>query len=124
MGISICNNYTFKQRYNPCMEFTTAMQAEFAAAQAARLAGNEGRARVCARRAAGIAARIYLERNNLRGSGGSAMQNLQALLKAPGLDPRLEQAVRNLITTVSREFTLPSGIDLVHEARTLIGGLP
>jgi hypothetical protein len=42
------------------------IEKEFELAERARANGNEGRARVCARRAAGIAAREYLTRKGAR----------------------------------------------------------
>jgi hypothetical protein len=41
------------------------IEAELEKADLARLSGNEGRARVCARRAAGIAARAFLTRHGV-----------------------------------------------------------
>ncbi len=100
-------------------------------AQAARAVGNEGRARVCARRAAGLAARDFLNRQSItpgRPAQGnprnsSAYETLQTLAAFPGLAPHLRQAALHLTMRVSGEFQLPAGIDLIAEANQLIGGL-
>jgi hypothetical protein len=102
---------------------TLDVETELQNAERARLAGNEGRARVCARRAAGIAARVYLARQGLRLSDRSAYTALQALAEFPGLAPDLRAATLHLITRVTEEFTLPLEADLIDDARKLIGGL-
>lgn len=99
------------------------IEVELEHAERARLAGNEGRARVCARRAAGIAARGFLARHAYRLRDGSAYTALQALAEFPGLDPDLRMAALHLVTRVTEEFTLPVDADLIADARKLIGEL-
>ena len=48
------------------MAWPTNLQKEFDMAERARANNNEGQARVCARRAAGIAIREYLARKGMR----------------------------------------------------------
>jgi hypothetical protein len=113
------------------MDLPDKIPTEMDSAFAARLMGNEGRARVCARRAAGLAARDFLNRNNVRVKfdaqgrdlGSSAYEALQALATFPGLAPELKQAAVHLTMRVTPEFQLPRGIDLIEEAQKLIGGL-
>ena len=99
------------------------IEAELVHAECARLAGNEGRARVCARRAAGIFARNYLARHALRLRDRSAYTALQALAEFPGLAPNLRIAALHLVIRVTEEFSLPMDADLIADARKLIGGL-
>jgi hypothetical protein len=99
------------------------INAELQNAERARQAGNEGRARVCARRAAGIAARVFLDRHALRLRDRSAYTALLALAEFPGLAPDLRAAALHLVTRVTEEFTLPVDVDLIADARKLIGGL-
>ena len=99
------------------------IESELEQAERARLAGNEGRARVCARRAAGIAARVFLVRHALRLRDHSAYTALQTLAEFPGLAPDLRAATLHLVTRVTEEFTLPLDADLIADARKLIGGL-
>jgi hypothetical protein len=99
------------------------IKAELENAERARLAGNEGRARVCARRAAGIAARNFLALHALLPRDRSAYTALQALAEFPGLDPDLRIATLHLVTRLTEEFTLPVDADLIADARKLIGGL-
>lgn len=100
-----------------------AIQAELKNAENARLTGNEGRARVCARRAAGIAARGFLTRHGAWARNGSAYEALKTLAAYPGLAPDLQSAAAHLTTRVTEEFNLPTDSDLIVEARKLIGGL-
>jgi hypothetical protein len=110
---------------------TDKIRIEMDSALASRAAGNEGRARVCARRAAGLAARDFLDRNHAviksdaQGSNlsNSAYAALQTLATYPGLSPELKQAASHLTTRVTPEFQLQLGIDLIDEAQKLIGGL-
>jgi hypothetical protein len=100
-----------------------AVETELENAKRARLAGNEGRARACARRAAGIAARDFLTRHGVRSRDTSAYAALQALAAFPGLTPDLQSAAVRLTTRLTEKFTLPIDADLIAEARKLIGGL-
>lgn len=99
------------------------IHTELGRAEAARRQGKEGMARVCARRAAGMAMGVYLARQGLPEPGISAYDRLRTMQKQGGLSPRLEQAVRHLLLRVDEQFALPEGIDLIQEARTVIGEL-
>ena len=99
------------------------METELEKAESARRAGNEGRARVCARRAAGIAARAFLTRHRVRLGDTSAYAALLALAEFPGLSPDLRMAAQHLTTRLTDAFTLPVEADLIADARKLIGGL-
>jgi len=92
-------------------------------ARRARSEGNEGRARVCARRAAGAAARDFLTRRGVRMRTASAYDALRMLEQFPGLAPDLKSAASRLTARVTEEFALPFEADLIAEAETLIAGL-
>jgi hypothetical protein len=100
------------------MDWQTEIQAEFDKAEQARGRGNEGQARVCARRAAGIAIREYLTRRGIRPPSGSAYDLLNLLKDDPHLAPDLKQIAEHLTLRVTEEFKLPVEADLVAEART------
>ena len=99
------------------------IESELANAELARRAGNEGRARVCARRAAGAAARAYLTHRGQQLRNSSAYTALQALADFPGLSPDLRTAALHLTTPLTEEFKLPVEADLIADARKLIGEL-
>lgn len=93
------------------------MQVEFERAEQARARGNEGQARVCARRAAGIAAREYLTRRGETIRTPSAYDLLNMLKDDPHLPPDLKQIAEHLTLRVNEEFKLPVDVDLIVEAR-------
>jgi HEPN domain-containing protein len=99
------------------------LQKEFERAEAARARGNEGQARVCARRAAGIAIREYYVRRGYKVRTPSAYDLLQILADEPQLSPELRQAAEYLTLRVTEEFKLPVDVDLLEEARKLCDGL-
>ena len=101
----------------PCVEWEAQIQAEFEKAEEARTRGNEGQARVCARRAAGIAVREYLSRGGIRPPSSSAYDLLNLVKQDPGLTPDLRQIAEHLTVRVTEEFKLPVDVDLVAEAR-------
>ena len=105
------------------MELDSEMIFELEKAQVARSAGNEGMTRVCARRAAGMAARDFLTRHGVRSCRDSAYDSLRKLAAFSGLPAELTQAAAYLTLRVNVEFGLPENIDLISEARKLIGGL-
>jgi len=95
------------------------LQKEFERANSARAGGNEGQARVCARRAAGIAIREYYARRGYQIRTPSAYDLLQMLVDEPQLSPAVKQAAKYLILRVNEEFKLPVDVDLLDEARKL-----
>ena len=95
------------------------LEKEFSLAEQARAKGNEGQARVCARRAAGIAVREYLTRKGTRSGSASAYDLLNFLKDEPHLSPDLKLIADHLTLRVNEEFKLPVDADLVAEARKL-----
>ena len=95
------------------------IQKEFERAEQARTKGNEGQARVCARRAAGMAIRDYLTRQGIRTPSTSAIDLLNLLKNDPLLSPDLKLIVDHLTLRVTEEFKLPIEVDLVLESRLL-----
>ncbi|HET9913266.1 MAG TPA: hypothetical protein VFQ13_15325 [Anaerolineales bacterium] len=99
------------------MDWQTEINAELEKAEQARAQKNEGQARVCARRAAGIAIREYLARQGIRPPSTSAYDLLNLLKDDPRLSPDLKQIADHLTLRVTEEFKLPVDADLVAEAR-------
>ena len=101
------------------MDWRAQLQAEFEKAEQARARGNEGQARVCARRAAGIAAREYLTRRGEIVRTPSAYDLLNLLAEGEFLSDELRQSAAYLTLRVNEEFKLPVDVDLLAEARKL-----
>src|ERR1041385_1582273 len=97
------------------MSWRTDMEAEFEKAEQARARGNEGQARVCARRAAGIAIREYLTRRGIRPPSLGAYDLLNLLKEDASLSPDLKVIADHLTLRVTEEFKLP--VDRSEERR-------
>jgi hypothetical protein len=98
---------------------------ELKLAQDARDAGNEGRARVCARRAAGHIAGEYLRRTGITFKSESALDRLRFLetySKTPALT---KVTVEHFLVHITPEHKLPIDADLIADvellARDLLG---
>jgi hypothetical protein len=95
------------------------LNAEFERATQARIKKNEGQARVCARRAAGIAIREYFNRRGTQPPNTSAIDLLNLLNEETHLSSDLKLIIDHLTVRVTEEFKLPVEADLIAEARTL-----
>lgn len=82
----------------------------------ARSQGNEGMARVCARRAAGIVIGEYLHQRGLADIHYSAYECLSRFLDLPDIDNAYKQVVGHFIMKVNPEHNLPGDADLISEA--------
>ena len=105
------------------MDLSLEVEAELQRAQQARRRGNEGQARVCARRAAGIAAREYFARRGQKARTSSAYDLLRFIAADSDLPPALQTFASHLVLRVDEQFKLPSQVDLLEEARGLCKGL-
>ena len=100
-------------------DLNTQLSKEFEKAQQARINKNEGQARVCARRAAGIAIREYLTRKGTQVPSMSAYDLLNLLKEDALLPPDMQLIVDHLTVRVTEDFELPVDADLIAEARIL-----
>jgi hypothetical protein len=92
---------------------------ELQRAESARLSGNEGRARVCARRAVGVAIREYYRRSGEDLPGASAYNHLRRLVEEDRLPPQVRQVAGHFLVRINEEHALPIPADLLAEARWL-----
>jgi HEPN domain-containing protein len=95
------------------------LDKELDKAEQARAKNNEGQARVCARRAAGLAIREYLTRKGTPPRTASAYDLLIQLKDDPLLSPDLKLIADHLTVRVTEEFKLPVDADLITEAKIL-----
>ncbi len=91
------------------------IQKELNRARAAQQEGNAGMARVCARRAAGIAIR------KSKGQGGSAVEQLRGLARDESAPELIRQAAARLCATVQEDHTLPFDENPIQDAERIIG---
>jgi hypothetical protein len=94
--------------------------AELQLAEHARVEGNEGRARVCARRAAGIAIRVYFRANGISISSPNAYTLINQLQGMEHFPMPIRQSAARLSMRVDENFQLPEKVDLLSEARLLV----
>jgi hypothetical protein len=92
---------------------------EIIRAQQSRESRNEGRARVCARRAAGYLAKHYLEKNGINDPGSNAMIRLRLLNSLPEVSPEAKLIIKYLLIHVNPNHELPVEVDLIEEVRRL-----
>ena len=112
---------------NPNADWKIIFEAEIRQAEEARLKGNEGMARVCARRAAGALVGEYFARHGNQGGGSpgvepgsaSTYDRLRSLSELPGISSQVTHSADLLLKRVTIEHTLPLEADLIAEARWL-----
>jgi hypothetical protein len=97
----------------------TRIEAELALGRAAA-ESNPGKARVCARRAAGWAIQAYYQRRDGPGWGGDAMKQLARLRVDPAAPEAARAAAERLSTKVDREHRLPFEEDALEDARGIV----
>lgn len=101
----------------------TAQELELA--QNARKSGNEGRARVCARRAAGYVIGEYLFRNKIDFETGSALERLRYIYSAADTHPEAKETASHFLVHTTPEHKLPIEADLIADvdllAKQLLG---
>ena len=96
------------------------IKEELLLAKQSRLEGNEGRARVCARRAAGAAVKEHLVKKGTAQKQENAIQSLLILAQKETLPVRVQEAVDWLVQRVNQDHNLPPEVDLIHEAGVVI----
>ena len=94
-------------------------EREMIMAQKAREEKNQGKARVCARRAAGLVAQEYLKRRGVATPGMTAYERVKLLQHWPGLPEGVGERVAHLTTRVNENYELPIEADLVADAQWL-----
>lgn len=99
------------------------IDAELKQAEQARAAGNEGMARVCARRAAGIAIRAYYQAIGQPARSTSAVDLLEQVRSDPRFALEIHSVAGHLLQRVTPEYQLPIPVDLLAETRWLVQAL-
>jgi len=97
-----------------------AITAELQMAVAARASGNEGKARVCARRAAGWAVCGWREQRGIGRRDQSAHGHLQTAALDRSLPAHIRVAAAHLIRRINEDHELPIEGDVLDDARVLV----
>jgi hypothetical protein len=109
-------------KYNPSVlrkDWLEQVNKEIVQGQAARDAGNEGRARVCARRAAAIVMAEYLRQQGIDPGRADAYSVLSMAATYAGVPEAVSEVLSHLLTRVEPGGRLPIQADLLAEARWL-----
>jgi alpha-beta hydrolase superfamily lysophospholipase len=96
------------------------IEQELAAAEAAWKDANEGKTRVCARRAVALATEAWLARLPVAPWRGDAMEHLRQIQQAASFPLPIRQAAERLGTTVSRRHAAPFTTDPISDARVIV----
>lgn len=93
---------------------------ELQRAREARQKGNEGMARVCARRAAGKALGPYALRRSHHDWGPAAFDRLKRIQSEPGVPAAVRAAAQRLTARITQDHVLPHPEDPIEDASTII----
>ena len=96
------------------------IEKELAAAREALAVGNDGKARVCARRAAGQALTWYLSTHPKPAWGTDALTQLKHLRDDSEFSQSSRDAALRLTTKVSDQFTYQFSTDPLEDANIII----
>ena len=99
------------------------IEQELAAAEAARQNSNDGKARVCARRAVALATEAWLARLPIPRWRGDAMAHLRQIQQDASFPLPIRQAAERLSTPVTRQHAAPFTTDPIADARLIIAHL-
>lgn len=92
---------------------------ELADARNARSSGNQGRARVCARRAAG-AAIAWMQTRFPDFNGEDALQRLRSFSQNMAVPPGVAAAANRLSSRISQDFTYAASEDPIDDALAIV----
>jgi len=101
------------------MDWMTQVKSELDLAEEARKTRNEGRARVCARRAAGHIIGEYFHRREISPISPSAYARLKTLRELADISAQVRDTCDHFLMRITPNYTLPIDVDLIAEARWL-----
>ena len=102
------------------MQPAALIQQELAAAEAAWKHANEGKARVCARRAVARATEEWMAPLTTPRWHGDAMEHLRQIQQDASFPLPVRQAAERLSTKVTQQQTAPFTIDPISDAKLII----
>ena len=109
----------FLGRHMDASEWIILYTKEIEHAELARKSGNEGKARVCARRAAGIIIGEYIRRQGYTTLTNSAYDRLRLFVNHPDVSDQIKIISSHFLNRVNPDYKLPIDADLIVEARWL-----
>lgn len=97
-------------------EWQRSFQEEIERALQSRAKGNEGRARVCARRAVKYIIAEYMRRKNIHANTQSAYGFIQFFTTLTALSSEVREVAQHFLVKATPNGSLPIDIDLIAEA--------
>ena len=97
------------------MRWKVEYKQEIERAILARADGNEGMARVCARRAVGIIIGEYLNRLGYAGMCNSAYDRLSLFNNLPNVEEKYKEIAKHFLIKVNLDHNLPVKADLISD---------
>lgn len=104
-------------------ELQEAINLEFENALTSRREGNEGKARVCARRATGLAIRVHYEELEESIPTTNSLLILKWFADQPQFSDELRKAASRLTVHVTADHNLPHQEDPLADAKFLINAM-
>ena len=102
------------------MAWPISITRELVGAAAAWKSGNDGKARVCARRAVALADEAWLAQQASPSWSGDAMAHLRRIQQEVSFPSSVRQAAERLTTTVTRKQMAPFTTDPIGDANAVI----
>ncbi len=99
------------------------IEQELTKAASGLRAGNDGLARVCARRAVALAAQNWAEQSGARGWPADAMNQLRKIQEEEAFPLEVREAARRLLTKVTQQDEAPVSTDPIGDARLILAHL-
>jgi hypothetical protein len=97
-------------------QYIEIINKELAGARAAAGEGNDGKTRVCARRAAGTAIEWYVTEYHGAVKGTDALSRLKYFAEDPTFPAEVREAAQKLLTRVTDRFQYPFSTDPIADA--------
>ncbi len=102
------------------MNWQTQIEQELAKASAGLKNGNQGLARVCARRAVALGLEGWIEQRNEEQWPIDAMNRLKKVQREQHFPISVRKAAQRLLTTVTQQVHTPMTIDPIGDARLIL----
>ena len=101
--------------------YSERIETEFASAREALELGNDGKVRVCARRAVGHAIEWFLTKFSGEGWGSDAMTRLTRLRDDKSFPQEIRDAAARLTARITGQFTYPHKTNPEEDAVIIVG---
>ncbi len=99
------------------------IEQELAKAATGLREGNDGRARVCARRAVALGAQAWVRRGGRKAGPADTMNQLREIQQEEAFPLEMREAAQRLLTKVTERDQVPMSTDPIADARLILAHL-